>query len=187
MEENKEVLEEVSETSKEEEIEFRLSEINVLIDQYQTELYDHDNEIMTKEEYNDLTLEQKQLKTELKALRKTTRNSFWDKVKLWQIIYGIVQFAICCPYIGFIYQLCMLVYSKLYDWFGDVLYNVSDNFAFFLEIVMLLAFPILNIFVSWIIYANFVSKKKLDQVVFISIWSGQIVLTIASMLTVFLG
>lgn len=172
---------------REEEIEFRLGEINVIFDEYQNKLYDEDIEILTSEEYNNLVQEQKELKKELKELRKVTRNSFWDQVKVWQIVYGVIQLVICMPYIGLIYQLCMGLYMKLYEWFGDMFINVSPGFAFFIEVLMVLAFPILNIFVSWILYANVVSKKKLDRVMFISIWIGQVILTIISMLFVFIG
>ena len=175
------------ELSREEQIEFRISEINVIVDEYQNKLYDENIEIMTTEEYDLLLEEQKNLKKELKELRKETHNSFWDKVKVWHLIYGLIQLFICMPLIGGIYHLCMLVYSKLYEWFGDKLINVDPEFAYFIEVVMMLAFPIINIFITWIIYANCVSKKRLDQIVFLSIFAGQILLTIISMLFVFVG
>ena len=175
------------EVLKEKEIEYRLSEINVIIDEYQNKLYDEEIETMSKEEYLELLQEQKSLKLELKEIRKLTRNSFWDKVKVWHIIYGIVQLVICFPMIGLMYNLCALFYSKLYEWFADSFVNLDSKFVFFLEVVMILAFPILNIFFSWILYANCVSKKKLDQIVFLSIWGGQILLTIISILLIFVG
>ena len=175
------------EVLREREIEYRLSEINVIIDEYQNKWYDEEIETMSKEEYSELLQEQKSLKLELKEIRKLTRNSFWDKVKVWHIIYGIVQLAICFPMLGFMYNLCALFYSKLYEWFADSFVNLDPKFVFFLEVVMILAFPILNIFLSWILYANCVSKKKLDQIVFLSIWGGQILLTIISILLIFVG
>ena len=175
------------EVLREREIEYRLSEINVIIDEYQNKLYDEEIETMSKEEYSELLQEQKSLKIELKEIRKLTRNSFWDKVKVWHIIYGIAQLAICFPMIGLMYNLCALFYSKLYEWFADSFVNLDPKFVFFLEVVMILAFPILNIFLSWILYANCVSKKKLDQIVFLSIWGGQILLTIISILLIFVG
>ena len=175
------------EVLREREIEYRLSEINVIIDEYQNKLYDEEIEIMSKEEYSELLQEQKSLKLELKEIRKLTRNSFWDKVKVWHIIYGIAQLVICFPMLGLMYNLCALFYSKLYEWFADSFVNLDPKFVFFLEVVMILAFPILNIFLSWILYANCVSKKKLDQIVFLSIWGGQILLTIISILLIFVG
>ena len=49
------------ELSREEEIEFRISEINVIVDEYQNKLYDENIEIMTTEEYDLLLEEQKNL------------------------------------------------------------------------------------------------------------------------------
>lgn len=170
---------------REQEIDYRLGEIAVQIDEYERMLYDENKEIMSKEEYLSLLEEQKSLRQEHRTLRKNRKDSFWDKVKTWQLIYGIVQFIICVPYLGGLYQLTYAVYVKLDEWFADSFANLSADFQNAIQIMMILAFPILNLFLSWLLFVNF-TKSKFDKKTFIVIWIMQFILTTISMLMIFI-
>lgn len=168
-----------------EQINFRLSEIAVIFDEYDHLLFDEDKKMMSDEEYEALKNEEKELRDRKKELKKSqSKDGFWDKIKIWMIVYAIVQFLICMPW-GGLYQLTYATYETIISWIGTSMSNAPVNFQGFVQIMALLAFPILNVFLSWLLFA-YVVKTKFDKKVFAVIWGSQFLLTTISMLIVLL-
>jgi len=149
--------------SKLEEIEIELQKTEILLEQIDIKMTsENKEEYMSqyqelKEKYNSLLAEKKKL------THKT--NSMWEKIPLWMIIYTLIQFILIgIPFVSWM----------IWIFFAGILPipNVGNRFFYSLAIFSL---PIICLFISWIVYVNFVNKQE-HKKIFRYIWIGQAVL-----------
>lgn len=124
------------------------------------------------------------LKDEYKVLTKKEHKTVWDKIPIWMIFYAMIQIVLCFPFISsFIW---VNFANTVIGWFSSSLSNIPPGTVMFKAMLVLIVYslPLINMLVTWIIYANFI-KKDFDRLVFRFIWIAQGVMTLATMLWLF--
>ena len=157
-------------------IEIELQEVEILIDQLELKMTHENNQekyldqyYELKERYNNLLVQKKKNK-----IKKETK---WDQLPPWIMIYGLIIFLFCLPYVG------MIIWATFAGWITSVIPALSqiESSSYFLFVVLLLlidyALPLILLFISWILYVNVV-KGEVAKKVFRYIWIGQGVLTL---------
>ncbi|MCK9535965.1 MAG: hypothetical protein M0R05_00015 [Bacilli bacterium] len=180
--ENKITLEEHQESENVEfliyEIDLRRQEIDAILENYEFELYEKGNEVLTEEEYINLKEEYKQLKKKRKNLIKSKgEKTIWDEIPLWMGFYAVFQFLFSFYYI----QALLSVYfaKLLLD-----LFSQSNSLAFNIFSFIL---PFLSVVASLIILLLLKNKKR--KKVFLFVFLIQLVetlITVGLMLSIIL-
>jgi|SRR5690554_1501298 len=163
-------------TNKIHEIDIELQKLDVLINEL--EVAEKTDE--TIEEYLKLKEQYKELLNKRKALV-PKKKTFWDKIPLWMYIYIVIQFILLAiPYLS---QLIWVYFSS---WLTEVfqsqldqlLYaNISPVWFTIVLISLIYSLPIINLFISWVLYVNVV-HDPFEKKVFRYIWIAQGVLTL---------
>lgn len=159
------------------EIEIKLQELEVLLDQIEFSITEENKEEkmelyqQTKEKYNELAAERKQLAKKEKTA--------WDKVPLWMTIYGVLLLLLCFPLLS--YQIWLsfanFLLGTFETGFQEFKLNAPEFLSNFVFVLIVYAMPLLLLFLSWVMYANFV-RKDFDRKVFRWIWIVQTVFTV---------
>ncbi len=175
------IKEKTIEEIREDEIELRLQELEITMDQLEqkilanTETDEFDQQFLdAKQEYNDLLKEKK----EIHKKRKKNDTSQLNQLSIWIIFYGIIMILICLPVVS--YNIWLDFADIIIDALQGSFSNIVAGTTFYNIVLFFVIFslPILLIFVSWILFVNVV-KKKIDKKVFIGIWVLQSILTIS--------
>ncbi|HHU56060.1 MAG TPA: hypothetical protein GXZ48_05180 [Acholeplasmataceae bacterium] len=155
-------------------LELELQEIEIKLEQLDIKMTTEN-----KEDYIDEYLELKEKYESLLAEKKRLTpkgNTLWEKVPLWMVIYGIIQFILIgIPFVSWM----------LWIYFAEIL--PVNNIELNRTIITLLiyTFPVICLFVSWVVYANFV-HEPFDKKVFRYLWIGQAVVTVLNGLFYFI-
>lgn len=152
------------------EIEIKMQEIDSKLEMYEDSYYNGDDNIFPLEEYDRLKQEYKELKKQKKALLKENKqNSFWDKVPVWMVAYGIFQIIFS---FFFVISMVSILFSS---WF---LGNVITKSTKFWEAFSFFFIPFISLLISTIIFL--LIKDKLRKKIFLVIFSIQGIETIVS-------
>lgn len=161
-------------------IDVKIQELELVLDQLESQLYrDLDNEELEEEffekkrEYNALLKNKRKL---IKQLRSKDESKL-SQVSGWIIVYGSLMVIFSFP----------LISSTVWLEFANVLINAltgafhglsTDNFLYYIIIFLLIfSLPLLINVVTWLLYNNFV-KSKLDKKVYIVFWIIQAVMSL---------
>lgn len=156
------------------EIDIELQKVEVKIDQLEL-MPDRDQYmdeyIELKEKFNSLLKERKALKPK--------NEKIWDKIPIWMYIYCVFQIIILgIPYVS------QIIWINFSNWIITIFETQLDKLAYapqfaFTTVLILIIYslPIINLFISWILYVNVV-HKPFEKKVFKIIWIVQAVLTL---------
>lgn len=146
-----------------EEIEIELQKTEILLEQIDIKLTSENKEEYMlqyqelKEKYNSLLAEKKKLTQK--------GNTIWERIPVWMIIYTLILLIVIgIPFVSWM----------IWIFFAGILPvpKVDNKFLYTLAIFSL---PIISLFISWIMYVNFVHKQD-HKKIFRYIWIGQAVL-----------
>lgn len=160
-------------------VEFRIQELEILIDKKEQEYFVNESEEIFNE-YQELKNEYKTLLKQRKTLLKNnakTDQSVLEQVSLWVVIYGVLSVIISLPILTG--QLWLGVASKIVSLIVDANMGLSsEDFLYKLLIFLIVfAFPLLLNLVTWLLHNNLL-KKKSDKKVFNIFWIIQGVMSI---------
>lgn len=152
-------------------VEFRIQEVEILIDQKEQEYFASNSEevyneyVALKEEYKSLMKKRKQL---MKSNAKQDQ-SVLEQVSMWVVIYGVLLIILSLPiltgqlWLGFADKVISLITnSSLGLSSEDFIYKV-------LVFMVIFAFPLLLNLITWIVHNNCL-KRKADKKVFRICW-----------------
>lgn len=160
------------------EIEIAMQELDVSIEQIEMTLEDDSDNEEKLNELSKLYDQYEALKVERKQILKGNKTS-WDKVPIWIIIYGVIQFILLMPFASY------YIWMAFGDWIIDLFREVFLSFAqsdskFVFNLVLLItiySLPIIDFLLTWTLYVNVV-KKEFEKKIFKWIWIIQSVLTV---------
>ena len=133
------------------EIDIRRQEIDAILENYEFELYEKGNEVLSKEEYDQLKTEYKSLNQKRKNIIRTKRKkSIWDEIPLWIAIYAVLQIIFSFYFI----QAILSIY------FADFLMNLFSSTSGTLFDILIYALPFLSIVTSLIILFCLKNKRQ---------------------------
>ncbi len=176
----KSIHEKTPEEIREDEIELRLQELEILMDQLEQKVLENPDTDEYDEPYLKAKEESKELLKERKELHKKQKSedkSGLNQLSIWIVFYGIIMILICLPIISYNVWLdfANIVISALQNSFS----NMTADTVFYNVVIFLVIFslPLILLLVSWLLFVN-VIKKKIDRNVFLGIWITQGILTI---------
>ena len=170
------------ESDKEYDIEIKLQEKYVRLDQLEIKLASDDYSDEEYNEYYELKQEIKTLEKEKRLAKKikksTEEKGILEQVSVWIIIYGIVMTILCLPGIS---QTIWFGFSSVlldtFSFFDKV--SMDDGALYYIWLFILAyAIPLLLHLLSWELYINFV-KTKVNKWAFRIVWIIQAILTVA--------
>lgn len=180
--EEKDYIEEdsiISEKPIDNEIEQKLFDLNIKaqelefkIDQIEDRAFKENNQDLLDEEYNKLKLEYKKINKERKELKKQLNsmdNSYFNKVSVWVIIYGIISVVISFPLIAG--NLWLGFSNLLIDLLSGAFNGLSSNDFIYKVVVFLIIFslPLLINMITWMVHINLIKTKE-DNKTFCVFW-----------------
>lgn len=153
------------------EIEIRIQEINVILEneEFQKD-YETENRL-DDDEYFSLVDELKALRKEKKTIIKKYKNSPFDRVPVWIIIYASIQLIVNFYYSMFYIVLGFIELLSNFSWM------TSDILTSFVQGVIVLIIPVILLIVSLCIWL-FGIKDKFNKKVFLIAYLLQIVMTV---------
>ncbi len=162
-------------------IDVKLQELYVKLDQLAIRLGMEDYTDEEYEEYEDVKKQIKELRKEKKNIIKTQRasekKSILEQISLWIIVYGIIMVILhlpgVAPKVWFSFSTFLI---DTFDFFSEI---SSENVVIYNIWLFILAFaiPLLFHVLSWELYINFV-KTKINKWTFRIVWIIQAILTV---------
>lgn len=151
-------------------IDLRIQEIDSKLEEYENVYFDKGIEILTSEEVLNLKEEYKNLRANLKVLRKSTSNRIWDKIPLWMFLYGVFQFILSSFLIMPVFTAHIAYYVK--DLLGELLYTKFGAFVFIYGLTFINVIISLIIYILIIRYADKLKKNIFGVIVILQIVSS---------------
>ena len=161
------------------EIDIRCQEIEVIIENYEFELSEKGNELLTEEEHQNLLAEYKELKKKRRVLLKMNRpKTVWEEIPLWMVIYIIFQIIFSFYYVQ---ALLSVHFAKfLLDLFSSASATLFNIFNFILPTL-----SVLTSFVIWLLLKN--KKQKKFFLIFCFIQIAETLITVGLMFWIILS
>ncbi len=162
------------------EIEYRLQELEIILDQLEQKVIDDLENEAYAEQYIHAKAEYKELLKERKGLVRAERlkdSSKANQISSWIYFYGIIIIIICFPFIS--YSIWLDFASLLIDLVSDMFSNIGNGTFLYYLVTFLTIFslPLLLSIVSWMLYINLM-RKPLDKKAFITVWIMQTLLSL---------
>lgn len=131
------------------ELEIRMQELDVQIEQYEDSLYNSNEEEISSEKLIELTEEYKRLRKEKRLLSKQLRGK-WDQIPVWLFLYGIFQIIFSS------FVVLVKVSMEFTTWFLGVIEKSTEFWVTF----SFLMIPIISVIITTVILIIFKNKAR---------------------------